>query len=71
MTASEQDVQVSRKELAEMVRGSVTIEHYEVPVFVRRSRPASGAGVRLARVECPPGTSTRSSRSSATPLRRS
>ena len=55
MTASEQAVQVSRKELAEMVRGSVTIEHYEVPVFVRRSRPASGAGVRLARVECPPG----------------
>ena len=55
MTASEQAVQVSRKELAEMVRGSVTIEHYEVPVFVRRSRPASGAGVRLARVECAPG----------------
>jgi heme-degrading monooxygenase HmoA len=55
MTASEQSVQVARKELTEMVRGSVTVEHYEVPVFVRRSRPASGAGVRLARVECPPG----------------
>jgi heme-degrading monooxygenase HmoA/predicted ester cyclase len=55
MTASEQAVQVSRKELAEMVRGSVTVEHYEVPVFVRRSRPARGAGVRLARVECAPG----------------
>jgi heme-degrading monooxygenase HmoA/predicted ester cyclase len=55
MTASEQAVQVSRKELAEMVRGSVTVEHYEVPVFVRRSRPERGAGVRLARVECAPG----------------
>jgi heme-degrading monooxygenase HmoA/predicted ester cyclase len=55
MTASEQAVQVARKELTEMVRGSVTVEHYEVPVFIRRSRPASGAGVRLARLECPPG----------------
>jgi heme-degrading monooxygenase HmoA/ketosteroid isomerase-like protein len=55
MTASEQAVQVARKEMAEMVRGSVTVEHYEVPVFVRRSRPARGAGVRLARVECAPG----------------
>ena len=55
MTASEQAVQVARKELTEMVRGSVTVEHYEVPVFIRRSRPESGAGVRLARLECPPG----------------
>src|SRR5579859_2224831 len=55
MTASEQAVQVPRKELAEMVRGSVTVEHYEVPVFVRRSRPAAGAGVRLTRAECAPG----------------
>ena len=55
MTASEQAVQVFRKEMAELVRGSVTVEHYEVPVFIRRSRPASGAGVRLTRVECAPG----------------
>lgn len=55
MTASEPGVQVARKEMAEMVRGSVTVEHYEVPVFVRRSRPASGAGVRLTRLECAPG----------------
>ena len=55
MTASEQAVQVSRKEMTERVRGSVTVERYEVPVFVRRSRPESGAGVRLTRVECPPG----------------
>jgi heme-degrading monooxygenase HmoA len=31
MTASEQAVQVSRKELTERLRGSVTVEHYEVP----------------------------------------
>jgi heme-degrading monooxygenase HmoA/predicted ester cyclase len=55
MTASEQSVQVSRKEMTERLRGSVTVEHYEVPVFVRRSRPTSGAGVRLTRIECPPG----------------
>jgi heme-degrading monooxygenase HmoA/limonene-1,2-epoxide hydrolase len=55
MTASEQAVQVSRKEMTELVHGSVAVEHYEVPVFVRRSRPAGGAGVRLGRIECPPG----------------
>src|ERR1700746_3128510 len=54
MTASEQAVQVSRKEIAERMRGSVTVEHYDVPVFVRRSRPQAGAGVRLVRVECAP-----------------
>src|SRR5579859_6016254 len=47
MTASEQAVQVSRKEVAEIMHASVTVEHYEVPVFIRRARPASGAGVRL------------------------
>ena len=56
MTASEQAVQVSRKEIAERLRGTVTVEHYEVPVFVRRSRPREGAGVRLSRVECIPGS---------------
>lgn len=56
MTASEQAVQVSRKEVAERLHGSVTVEHYEVPVFVRRSRPREGAGVRLSRVECPPAS---------------
>ena len=30
MTASEQSVQVSRKEMTERLRGSVTVEHYEV-----------------------------------------
>lgn len=54
MTASEQAVQVSRKEMTERVRGSVTVERYEVPVFARRGRPESGAGVRFTRVECPP-----------------
>jgi len=55
MTASEHAVQVSRKEMTERLRGSVTVEHYEVPVFARRSRPERGAGIRLARIECPPG----------------
>lgn len=54
MTASEQAIQVSRKEVAERMHGSVTVEHYEVPAFVRRSRPREGAGVRLSRIECAP-----------------
>src|SRR6201982_2165179 len=56
MTASEQAVEVSRKEVTQLVGGTVAVEHYEVPVFVRRSRPQGGAGVRLARFECPPGS---------------
>ena len=56
MTASEQAVQVSRKEVTELLGGTVTVEHYEVPVFVRRSRPQRGAGVRLSRVDCAPAS---------------
>ena len=56
MTASEQAVQVSRKEVTELLGGTVTVEHYEVPVFVRRSRPHGGAGVRLSRVDCAPAS---------------
>ena len=55
MTASEQAVQVSRKEIAEIMGGSMTVEHYELPVFIRRARPASGAGTRLVHLECAPG----------------
>ena len=54
MTASEQAVQVSRKEVAERLLGTATVEHYEVPVFVRRSRPQAGAGVRITRLDCAP-----------------
>lgn len=54
MTASEPAVQVSRKEMTELIRGTVTIEHFHVPVFVRRARAEPGAGVRLARVEVSP-----------------
>src|SRR5215470_14810911 len=52
MTVSEQAVQVSRKEVAERLRASVSVEHYEVPVFVRRSRPPEGAWARISRIEC-------------------
>src|SRR5262249_62024845 len=55
MTASEQAVEVSRKQVVQPLGGPVTVEHYEAPVFVRRSRPRGGAGVRLARFECAPG----------------
>src|SRR5215472_1269622 len=56
MTASEQVVQVPRKEMTELMKGTVTVEQYEVPVFVRLGRPPAGAGVRMVRIECtPPG----------------
>ena len=55
MSASDQAVQVSRKEVTELVKGTVTVEHYEVPVFVRRSRPGPGAGVRITRLDGSPG----------------
>jgi heme-degrading monooxygenase HmoA/limonene-1,2-epoxide hydrolase len=56
MTASEQPVEVSRKEVTQLLGGTVAVEHYEVPAFVRRSRPQGGAGMRMARFECPPGS---------------
>jgi heme-degrading monooxygenase HmoA/limonene-1,2-epoxide hydrolase len=51
MDASEQAVQVSRKEMTELIGGTVTVEHYEVPVFVRRSRPQEGACARLTHLD--------------------
>ena len=56
MTASEQAVQISRKEVTGLLGGTVTVEHYEVPVFVRRSRPQEGAGVQLVRFDCAPAS---------------
>lgn len=54
MTLSEHAVESSRKEAAELAEGLVTVDHFEVPVFVRRSRPGPGAGIRITTVDCPP-----------------
>ena len=54
MAASEHAVQTSRKEAIELAHGMVTVEHYEVPIFVRRSRPGRGAGVRITAIEGDP-----------------
>jgi heme-degrading monooxygenase HmoA len=54
MAVSEHAVQTSRKEATELADGVVTVEHYEVPVFVRRSRPQAGAGIRITRMESDP-----------------
>jgi len=51
MTASEHAVQTSRKEATELANGVVTVERFEVPIFVRRSRPGPGAGVRLTMLD--------------------
>jgi heme-degrading monooxygenase HmoA/limonene-1,2-epoxide hydrolase len=56
MIASEPAVQVSRKEVTERMHGTVTVEQYDVPVFVRRSRPGEGAGVRITRLDCSPAS---------------
>jgi predicted ester cyclase/heme-degrading monooxygenase HmoA len=52
--ASEQAVEVPRKELTELVKGTVTVENYQVAVFARRSRPPAGAGVRMTRIDADP-----------------
>jgi heme-degrading monooxygenase HmoA/predicted ester cyclase len=54
MTASEQAVEVSRKEIIERLHGTVTVQQYEVPVFVRRTHPREGAWVRFSRLDCAP-----------------
>ncbi len=54
MAASEQAVEVPRKELTELIRGTVAVEHFEAAIFVRRSRPPTGAGVRLTRIDADP-----------------
>ena len=54
MTLSEHAVETSRKEAAELAQGMVSVDHFEVPVFVRRSRPGPGAGIRMTAIDCPP-----------------
>jgi predicted ester cyclase len=54
LMTSEQAVQTSRKEATEMSNGVVTVEHYEVPIFLRRSRPQRGAGIRITTMEGAP-----------------
>jgi heme-degrading monooxygenase HmoA len=54
MTSSEDFAVASLKEVAKRLRGTLTVEHYGVPVLVRRSRPRDGACVRLIRFDCPP-----------------
>jgi heme-degrading monooxygenase HmoA len=55
MAASERAVEVPRKEVAELMGGTVSSEQYEVPIFIRQSRPGPGAGVRLTRIDDNPG----------------
>ena len=54
MAASEQAVEVPRKELTELIGGTVAVETYEVPLFIRVARPGPGAGVRLTRIDSEP-----------------
>jgi len=54
MALSEHAVETSRKEAAELAQGMVSVDHFEVPVFARRSRPGPGAGIRMTAIDCPP-----------------
>jgi quinol monooxygenase YgiN/predicted ester cyclase len=54
MAGSEHAVQTSRKEAVELANGLATVDHYEVPIFLRRSRPQAGAGVRITTLEGDP-----------------
>ena len=55
MDASERAVEVPRKEVTELVNGTLSSHQYEVPVFIRQTRPGPGAGVRLTRIDGDPG----------------
>jgi heme-degrading monooxygenase HmoA len=54
MTSSERAVQLLGRELVERVQGTLTVEHYEVPVLVRRSRPRDGAAAGLSHFDVAP-----------------
>jgi predicted ester cyclase/heme-degrading monooxygenase HmoA len=54
MLASERAVEASRTEVTGLMGGTVSAEQYEVPVFIRQSRPGPGAGVRMTRTEGDP-----------------
>ena len=54
MIASERAVEVPCKEVTELMGGTVSSHRYEVPVFIRQSRPGPGAGVRLTRIDGDP-----------------
>lgn len=54
MTASEPAAEASRAEVTELMGGTVSAEHYEVPVFIRQARPGPGAGVRMTRIDVDP-----------------
>jgi quinol monooxygenase YgiN/predicted ester cyclase len=51
MYSSERAVQTSRKEATELANGLVTVENYDVPIFMRLSHPQTGAGVRVTTIE--------------------
>lgn len=54
MTASEPAAEASRTKVTELMGGTVSAEHYEVPVFIRQARPGPGAGVRMTRIDVDP-----------------
>jgi heme-degrading monooxygenase HmoA len=54
MAASQRAVAVPPKQLTDVMNGTVAAEEYEVPVFIRQTRPGPGAGVRLTRVDGEP-----------------
>jgi len=43
-----------REQAARQAGGTVTVEHYAVPVFEQQATTRAGAGVRLARIDVPP-----------------
>lgn len=55
MTSSDHFVDVSLAEVVERLRGTVTVEHYEVPIYIRRNRGEEGASVRVIRFDSAPG----------------
>lgn len=55
LRVSEQKAAPSRAAAVQRATGTVTVERYSVPVFEREAPLRSGEGVRVARLDVPPG----------------
>jgi hypothetical protein len=54
LRVGEPGITEGREQAARLAGGSVTVEHYAVPVFEQEASTRAGAAVRLTRIDIPP-----------------
>ncbi len=54
LSRSENTIRLSRREAIKRAAGTVSVERYRVPVFERKAPLATGAGLRLTRMDAEP-----------------